>query len=123
MGAERRSMVMSDDEKRLTAYHEAGHAIVGRSVPIHDPVYKVSDHPARSGARGDHVPARRGPLSYSRTWLESQYLAAYGGRIAEELIFGARGRHHRCVESDISAPPNRSQHGDQVGHVGPAWVP
>ena len=59
MGAERRSMVMNDDEKKLTAYHEAGHAIVGLTVPEHDPVYKVS---ARSGAGRDHVPAHRRPL-------------------------------------------------------------
>jgi cell division protease FtsH len=61
MGTERRSMVMSEDEKKLTAYHESGHAIVGRSVPEHDPVHKVSIIP-RGRARRDAVPAGGGPL-------------------------------------------------------------
>ena len=61
MGAERRSMVMSEDEKKLTAYHEAGHAIVGRLVPEHDPVYKVTSFRG-AGAGCHHVPARGGPL-------------------------------------------------------------
>ena len=62
MGAERRSMVMSEAEKRNTAFHEAGHAIVGRLMPEHDPVYKVSIIPAWPCARCDHVPARRRSL-------------------------------------------------------------
>ncbi len=62
MGAERRSMVMTEDEKKMTAYHEAGHAIVGMTVPEHDPVYKVTIIP-RGRALGCHaVPARAGPL-------------------------------------------------------------
>ena len=62
MGAERRSMVMSDQERLNTAYHEAGHAIVGMSLPEHDPVYKVTIIPARTRSWRDHVPARGGPL-------------------------------------------------------------
>lgn len=88
MGVERRSMVMSESERRLTAYHEAGHTIVGISVPEHDPVYKVSIIP-RGRALGITMFL---PLddrySYSKQRLESQLAGLFGGRIAEELIFG-----------------------------------
>ena len=57
---------MSEDQKRLTAYHEGGHAIVGRLMPSHDPVYKVSIIPRGRGARGDDVSARAGPLQASK---------------------------------------------------------
>ncbi len=88
MGAERRSMVMSDDEKKLTAYHEAGHAIVGRMVPSADPVYKVTIIP-RGRALGLTMFLPEGDrYSNSKERLESQISIAYGGRIAEELIFG-----------------------------------
>ncbi len=88
MGAERRSMVMSDDEKKLTAYHEAGHAIVGRVVPEHDPVYKVTIIP-RGRALGVTMYLPEGDkYSYNRTAIESQLASLYGGRVAEELIFG-----------------------------------
>ncbi len=88
MGAERRSMVMSDDEKKLTAYHEAGHAIVGRLVPDHDPVYKVSIIP-RGRALGvtQYLP-EEDRYSQSKQKLESMLSSLFGGRIAEELIFG-----------------------------------
>jgi cell division protease FtsH len=88
MGAERRSMVMTDDEKRLTAYHEAGHAIVGRLVPSHDPVYKVTIIP-RGRALGVTMFLPEGDrLSYSKERLESQISSLFGGRVAEQLIFG-----------------------------------
>jgi cell division protease FtsH len=88
MGAERRSMVMSDEEKQLTAYHEAGHAIVGRLVPAHDPVYKVSIIP-RGRALGVTMFLPEGDrYSFSRQRLESQISSLFGGRLAEELIFG-----------------------------------
>jgi len=88
MGAERRSMVMSEDEKLLTAYHEAGHAIVGRLMPEHDPVYKVSIIP-RGRALGVTMYLPEGDrYSQNRTMLESRLCSLYGGRIAEELIFG-----------------------------------
>lgn len=89
MGVERKSMVMKDEEKRLTAYHEAGHAVVGYLVPEHDPVYKVSIIP-RGRALGVtmYLPTDD-RYSYSKRRLESQLSSLYGGRIAEELIFGS----------------------------------
>ncbi|WP_207215785.1 ATP-dependent zinc metalloprotease FtsH [Pseudolysobacter antarcticus] len=88
MGSERRSMLMSDDEKKLTAYHEAGHAIVGRIVPDHDPVYKVTIIP-RGRALGVTMYLPEGDrYSHSKQFLESRLASLYGGRVAEELIFG-----------------------------------
>jgi cell division protease FtsH len=89
MGAERRSMAMSEDEKKLTAYHEAGHAIVGRVVPDHDPVYKVTIIP-RGRALGVTMYLPEGDrYSYNKVHIESMLCSLYGGRVAEELIFGA----------------------------------
>lgn len=89
MGAERRSMAMSEQEKKLTAYHEAGHAIVGRMVPEHDPVYKVTIIP-RGRALGVTMYLPEGDkYSYNKVAIESQLCSLYGGRVAEELIFGA----------------------------------
>ncbi len=88
MGAERRSMVMSDDEKKLTAYHESGHAIVGRLVPDHDPVYKVSIIPRGRALGVTMFLPEEDRYSYSRRRLESQLSSLFGGRVAEELIFG-----------------------------------
>ena len=88
MGTERRSMVMSEDEKKLTAYHEAGHAIVGRLVPSHDPVYKVSIIPRGRALGITMFLPEEDRLSYSKERLESQICSLFGGRIAEELIFG-----------------------------------
>jgi len=89
MGAERRSMAMSEQEKTLTAYHEAGHAIVGRLVPEHDPVYKVTIIP-RGRALGVTMYLPEGDkYSYNKIAIESQLASLYGGRVAEELIFGA----------------------------------
>ena len=89
MGAERRSMAMSEEEKRNTAYHEAGHAIVGRLVPDHDPVYKVTIIP-RGRALGVTMYLPEGDrYSYNKENLESRLCSLYGGRVAEELIFGA----------------------------------
>ena len=88
MGSERRSMAMSEDEKKLTAYHEAGHAIVGRLVPEHDPVYKVTIIP-RGRALGVTMYLPEGDkYSINRVAIESQLCSLYGGRVAEELIFG-----------------------------------
>ena len=89
MGAERRSMVMSEDEKRLTAYHEAGHALVGIHMPKHDPLHKVTIIP-RGRALGVtmNLP-ERDRLSQSRIELESRMASLFGGRVAEELVFGA----------------------------------
>jgi cell division protease FtsH len=88
MGAERRSMVMGEKEKKLTAYHEAGHAIVGRSVPSHDPVYKVSIIPRGRALGVTMFLPEEDRLSYSKERLESQIASLFGGRLAEELVFG-----------------------------------
>ncbi len=88
MGAERKSMVMGEEEKKLTAYHEAGHAIVGRLVPSHDPVYKVTIIPRGRALGVTMFLPEEDRLSYTRELLESQLSSLFGGRIAEELIFG-----------------------------------
>lgn len=88
MGAERRSMVMSEDEKKLTAYHEAGHAIVGLSVPEHDPVYKVTIIPRGRALGVTMFLPEQDRYSHSKRRLESSLCSLFGGRIAEELIFG-----------------------------------
>ena len=91
MGAERRSMVMSDKEKANTAYHEAGHAIIGKLVPEHDPVHKVTIIP-RGRALGvtQYLP-EEDRYSMSRRQLFSQLCSLFGGRLAEELIGGLDG--------------------------------
>jgi len=88
MGAERRSMVMSDEERKLTAYHEAGHAIVGLSVPEHDPVYKVSIIPRGRALGVTMFLPEQDRYSHSKRRLKSQIASLFGGRIAEEMIFG-----------------------------------
>ena len=88
MGAERRSMVMSEEEKKLTAYHEAGHAIVGRLVPSHDPVYKVSIIPRGRALGVTMFLPEEDRYSMTKERLESQISSLFGGRLAEELIFG-----------------------------------
>jgi len=88
MGAERKSMVMSEDEKKLTAYHEAGHAIVGLNVPSHDPVYKVTIIPRGRALGVTMFLPEEDRYSYSKQRLDSQISSMFGGRIAEELIFG-----------------------------------
>ncbi|MGI9259521.1 MAG: ATP-dependent zinc metalloprotease FtsH [Gammaproteobacteria bacterium] len=88
MGTERRSMVMSEDEKKLTAYHESGHAIVGLSVPDHDPVYKVTIIPRGRALGVTMFLPEEDRYSYSKQRLMSQMKSLYGGRLAEELIFG-----------------------------------
>jgi len=89
MGAERRSMVMSEDEKKLTAYHEAGHAIVGLLVPDHDPVYKVTIIPRGRALGVTMFLPEQDRYSFSKQRLQSQISSLFGGRLAEELIFGA----------------------------------
>ena len=88
MGAERRSMVMTEDEKRMTAYHEAGHAIVGMSVPEHDPVYKVTIIPRGRALGLTQFLPEQDRYSMSKRRLESTIATLFGGRVAEELIFG-----------------------------------
>ena len=91
MGAERKSMVMSEDEKRNTAYHEAGHAIVGRLVPEHDPVYKVSIIPRGRALGVTMFLPEEDRYSHSRRYIISQICSLYGGRIAEEMTLGKDG--------------------------------
>ncbi len=88
MGTERRSMVMSEDERKLTAYHESGHAIVGLLVPDHDPVYKVSIIPRGRALGITMFLPEEDRYSYSKQRLMSSMKSLYGGRLAEELIFG-----------------------------------
>ena len=88
MGAERKSMVMNEDDKRLTAYHEAGHAIVGRIVPEHDPVYKVTIIPRGRALGVTMFLPEEDRYSMNKTQLESQLASLFGGRVAEELIYG-----------------------------------
>jgi len=88
MGTERRSMVMSEAEKRMTAYHEAGHAIVGMTVPEHDPVYKVTIIPRGRALGVTQFLPEQDRYSFSKRRLESAITTLFGGRIAEELIFG-----------------------------------
>ncbi len=88
MGAERRSMVMTEKEKRLTAYHETGHALVGMHMPEHDPLHKVTIIP-RGRALGVTMSLpEQDRFSYTRTQLKSQLASLFGGRVAEEIIFG-----------------------------------
>jgi cell division protease FtsH len=88
MGAERRSMVMDEQEKKLTAYHEAGHAIVGLTVPEHDPVYKVTIIPRGRALGVTMFLPETDRYSISKRRLESKIATLFGGRIAEELVFG-----------------------------------
>ena len=91
MGAERKSMVMSESEKRNTAYHEAGHAIVGRLVPDHDPVYKVSIIPRGRALGVTMFLPEDDRYSWSKRAIESKICSMFGGRIAEELTLGFEG--------------------------------
>ena len=88
MGGERRSMVMNDDERKLTAYHEAGHAVVGRLVPDHDPVYKVSIIPRGRALGVTMFLPEEDRYSNSKQRINSMIAALFGGRVAEEEIFG-----------------------------------
>jgi len=88
MGAERKSMVMTEDEKRLTAYHEAGHAIVGVKVPEHDPVHKVTIIPRGRALGVTMFLPEEDRYSYTKRRLNSSICGLFGGRIAEEMIFG-----------------------------------
>ncbi|MFC3093602.1 ATP-dependent zinc metalloprotease FtsH [Alteromonas sediminis] len=88
MGSERKSMVMSEEEKTMTAYHEAGHAIVGRLVPEHDPVYKVSIIPRGRALGVTMYLPEQDRVSHSKQHLESMLSSLFGGRIAEQIIYG-----------------------------------
>lgn len=100
MGSERRSMVMNDQEKKLTAYHEAGHAIVGLNVPDHDPVYKVTIIPRGRALGVTMFLPEEDRYSHTKQRLESQLSSLFGGRLAEEIIFG-RDRVTTGASNDI----------------------
>jgi cell division protease FtsH len=91
MGAERRTMVMSEQEKENTAYHEAGHAIVGRIVPEHDPVHKVTIIPRGRALGVTQFLPEADKYSLSRRALESSICTLFGGRIAEDMTLGSDG--------------------------------
>jgi len=108
MGAERRSMVMSEEEKRLTAYHESGHAIIGRLVPSHDPVHKVTIIPRGMALGVTMFLPEEDRHSYSKERLESTISTMYGGRIAEEIVFG--------VDSVTTGASNDIQRATEIAH-------
>ncbi len=108
MGAERKSMVMSEEEKKLTAYHEAGHAIVGWHVPEHDPVYKVTIIPRGRALGVTMYLPEEDRYSHSKQMLESRLSSLFGGRIAEELIFGS--------ESVTTGASNDIQRATEIAH-------
>ncbi len=89
MGAERKSMVMKEEEKKLTAYHEAGHAIVGLKSPEHDPVHKVTIIPRGRALGLTMFLPEEDRYSYTKQRLDSMIASLFGGRIAEELVFGS----------------------------------
>ena len=117
MGAERRSLVMSEAEKKLTAYHESGHAIVGLSVPDHDPVYKVTIIPRGRALGVTMFLPEEDRYSYSKQRLMSQMKSLYGGRLAEELVFGPAYVTTGAVERHRASDRHRAQHGHEVGPV------
>ena len=120
MGAERRSMVMDEQEKRLTAYHEAGHAIVGLSVPEHDPVYKVTIIPRGRALGVTMFLPETDRYSISKRRLESKIATLFGGRIAEEIDLRRRVGDDRRVQRHRARHRDRAQHGHEVGPVGQA---
>ena len=91
MGAERKTFAMTEEEKRLTAYHEAGHAVVGYLTPEHDPIYKVSIIPRGRALGITMFLPERDSVSMSKRKLEGQIASLYGGRIAEEIVAGVDG--------------------------------
>lgn len=91
MGAERKTLAMTEEEKRKTAFHEAGHAIVGMNMPEHDPVYKVSIMPRGRALGITMFLPERDQVSASKQKLKGQLASLFGGRIAEEIIYGKDG--------------------------------
>ena len=125
MGSERRSLVMSEDEKRLTAYHEAGHAIVGLLVPSHDPVYKGHDHSARARPGSDDVPPRGGPLQLQQGTAREPDLQPVRRAYCGSAGLRPRTRHHRREQRHPARHRARPEHGDAMGVVreaGPAYL-
>jgi cell division protease FtsH len=88
LGVERRSLVLSDDERRLTAYHEGGHAIVSLAIPGLDPLHKVTIVPRGSALGLTSSLPEEDRHNYTKYWLEGRLAMLFGGRVAEELVFG-----------------------------------
>ena len=108
MGAERKTMAMTEEEKLATAYHEAGHAIVNMVVPGNDPLHKVTIIP-RGRALGVTMSLpERDKLSYSKQWCEAKIAMAFGGRVAEQIIYG-REHLNTGASSDISQATNMAK--------------
>src|SRR5689334_22525469 len=101
MGAERRSMVMTDDEKKMTAYHEGGHAIVNLAIPECDPLHKVTIIPRGRALGVTWSLPERDRLSYTMDWMKARIAQAFGGRVAEQLIYGET-HLNSGASSDIS---------------------
>ena len=117
MGTERRSMAMTDEEKKLTAYHEAGHALVAMHVPKSDPLHKVTIIP-RGRALGVTMQLpERDHLSHTKQFLESRLAIMFGGRIAEEIIFRTGERHHRRGERHPGRDADGARHDHRLRHV------
>ncbi len=117
MGTEWKSLVMTDDEKRMTAYHEAGHALVRVHEPASDPIHKATIIP-RGGALGMVVSMpERDNYSYHRDKMFADLASVMGGRVAEEVIFGSRQGVVGRVERHQAGDQARPRDGDSVGHV------
>ena len=119
MGTERKSMVMSPEERKLTAYHESGHAIVGLNVPEHDPVHKVTIIPRGRALGVTMFLPEVDRHSHSKQRLISQITSLFGGRVAEELVFGKDAVTTGAANDIERAHRDRAQHGHQVGPVQP----
>ena len=120
MGAERRSMVMTEAEKRMTAYHEAGHAIVGMTVPEHDPVYKVTIIPRGRALGVTQFLPEQDRYSLSKRRIESSIATLFGGRVRRRADLRARVGDHRRLERHRARDRSGAQHGHEVGPVGQA---
>jgi cell division protease FtsH len=121
MGAERRSMVMTEEEKRNTAYHESGHAIVGLSVPEHDPVYKVTIIPRGRALGVTMFLPEQDRYSTSKRQLESRSRRCSAAG-SPKSWYSARCRHHRRLERHRAGHRAGAQHGDRWG-LSDRWVP
>ena len=115
------SMVMTEDEKKLTAYHEAGHAIVGIHVPQHDPVHKVTIIPRGRALGVTFYLPERDKLSLTREAALSKLASAMGGKAAEELVFGEDNVTNGAYSRHPARDQPRHRDGQPVGHVRQAW--
>ena len=117
MGAERRSMVMSEQEKLNTAYHEAGHAIVGMSLPEHDPVYKVTIIPRGRALGVTMFLPEEDRYSYSKRRIEGQITSLFGGRHRRGTALRPGSGDDRRLERHRARHQPRAQHGHEMGTV------